>query len=325
MNMQGASLKDRSVRNRLTDRSFKRLILAPTTKASQASSAAHTSQIEGNTDFIELPKSKTAKEKVAALEHEEGQDYRSVAGQIKASDVVEEDQWDELEENEEDEAESFDDYLKRRNVEFERHLRANPNDTKAWLDLVAFQDTVNQAGGDDTSKASKRIASQISRRSLAEIKISILERALAQVGNEGATELHLAMMKYGGDIWDTKELMKKWMELLRSKPEEMQVWLEYLTFRQTNATAFSVQEVVDVYADCLQRIAKHILRNPRGSRGEQPRTRCMHYEYLADHSSATTGSSCKIGRKLPVSVPTCLPVTSTSRYAWRLLADVRQY
>lgn len=242
------------------------MILTPTTKAIQASTS--TVDLDANTDFIELPKGKTAKERVEALEHEEGQDYRSIAGQVKNSELDEEDYWDELEGNDEDEAESFDDYLKRRNVEFERHLRNSPNDTKAWLDLVDFQDTVNQIGAEGSSKSARRISSQISRRSLAEIKLSILERALAQAGNEDSTDLHLAVMKFGGDIWDTKELMKKWMELLRSKPEEMQVWLEYLTFRQTNATVFSVQEVVDVYADCMQRIAKHILRSPRGSRGK---------------------------------------------------------
>lgn len=189
---------------------------------------------------------------------------------MKPSDVNEDDQWDEIEDNQEEDAESFDDYLKRRNVEFERHLRANPNDTKAWLDLVDFQDIVHNVANDSTTKSSKKAISQISRRALAEIKIAILQRALEKPGNEEATDLHMALMKHGGDIWDTKELMRRWMELLRSKPEEMEVWLEYLTFRQTNATVFSVQEVVDVYADCMQRIAQSILRNPRGSRGELP-------------------------------------------------------
>lgn len=263
---QGASLRDRSVRSKLTDRSFKRLIVAPTTKATQ-SSIPSAIQLDANTDYIQLPQSKSAGEKVAALEHEEGQDYRSVAGQIKPCDIKDDDQWDELEENEEDGAESFDDYLKRRNVEFERHLKTDPNDTKTWLELVEFQDVVHNATSDSTQSA-KRVVSSITRRALAEIKISILQRALEKAGNEKSTDLHLAMMKYGSDIWDTKELMRRWMELLRSKPEEMKVWLEYLTFRQTNATVFSVQEVVDVYADCMQRIAKSILRNPRGSRGK---------------------------------------------------------
>lgn len=302
---QSPSLSDRSVRNRLTDRSFKRLILAPTTKAIQPRGAITLS--DANTDYIELPRNKSAKDKVAALEHEEGQDYRSLAGQVKPTDVNEEDEWDELEENDEDEAESFDDYLKRRNVEFDRHLHAHPNDTKSWLELVDFQDIVHNVISEDGTKASRKVQSQISRRSIAEIKLAILERALSQAGNEEATDLRLAMLKYGSDLWDTKELMKRWMELLRLKPEEMEVWLDYLTFRQTNATSFSVQEVVDVYADCLQRLAKFILRNPRGSRGETN---------LAQHLSCLITESCcsssQAGRELSVSIPEGLPSAPSS-------------
>ena len=218
--------------------------------------------------------------KIAKPNYEDSQDYRSIDRPGNTSDHGDNAGSEDEMLAEEEGGESFDEYLKRRNIEFELHLRDNPRDTKTWLDLVAFQDNVHGLLSADSTKARKRAISRSETRSLCDIKISILERALSQMGNTDSTVLQLAMMKYGSEIWDTSELMKRWQALLKAKPEELKLWMEYVTFRQTHATVFSVQEVVDAYADCIARLGKAIRKAASGTHGKKTGNFCT---YLSLH------------------------------------------
>lgn len=258
---QGLSLGDRNIQLRITDRSFRRITLAPKS-APQAGQAISTLPVDD--DYLPLPRGTTQKEKLAQLEQEDGQDYRSVVGLVKDGDLDESDDALEVE----DGGESYDEYVKRRNREFERHLRADPTDAKTWLDLVAFQDEVHGNFAQDEARSRRRTRTVAERRSIAEVKISVLERALDSISGPAAVKLQLALMGHGSDIWDTKELMKRWQDLLRANPGSMQLWIEYVSFRQTAATVFTVQDTVDVYADCLSRLSRTALASPRSSKGE---------------------------------------------------------
>ena len=216
-------------------------------------------------DFVPLPRERSEKERLSQLEQEEGQDYRSIAGLVDEKATADDESDDALEA--EGGGESYDQYVKRRNREFEQHLRENPTDAKVWLELVAFQDEVHGSFTQDENKSRRRTRTVAERRSSSEIKISILERALEKCDGDPAVHLQLAMMKYGSDIWETAELMKRWQALLRDNPGTMRLWIEYVTFRQTAATVFTVQDTVDVYADCLARLsrtAQTLLRTSNG-------------------------------------------------------------
>lgn len=250
---------DRNIQLRITDRNFRRIALAPT-KNAQASAVRSTLPLDDN--FVPLPREKSEKEKLKQLEQEEGQDYRSVAGLVKDEDL--DAQSDDAFEAEEG-GESYDEFVKRRNREFEQHLQANPADVKVWLDRVAFQDEVHGNFSRDIEKARRNIRSIADRRSIAEVKISILDKALQTCCGASAVPLQLALMKHGSDIWDTAELMKRWQALLRENPGTMPLWIEYVSFRQTAATVFTVQDTVDVYADCVERLSRTASALPRSS------------------------------------------------------------
>jgi hypothetical protein len=260
---QGLRLKDRNIQLRITDRNFRRIALAPT-KPLQKPSAVSTMPVDE--DFVPLPRERSERERLSQLEQEEGQDYRSVAGLVDEEATADDESDDALEA--EGGGESYDQYVKRRNREFEQHLRENPTDAKAWLELVAFQDEVHGNFTQDENKSRRRTRTVAERRSISEIKISILERALEKCDGARAVHLQLAMMKYGSDIWETAELMKRWQALLRDNPGTMRLWIEYVTFRQTAATVFTVQDTVDVYADCLDRLSRTAQTLPRTSHGK---------------------------------------------------------
>lgn len=255
--LQGMRLGDRSLQVKITDRNFRRIALAPT-KNSQAALAVST--LPNDDDFLPLPQGRSEKEKLSKLEQEDGQDYRSVAGLVNDKDL--ENVSDEALEAEEG-GESYDEYLKRRNREFEQHLRANPSDVEKWLDLVAFQDEVLGNFSPDSGRSRRRTKSLAERRSMAEVKISIIERALDGCSGTSTVALQLALMKHGSDIWDIAELMRRWQNLLRNNPSTMSLWIEYVSFRQTAATVFTVQDTVDVYADCLERLGRIALSSSR--------------------------------------------------------------
>lgn len=248
--------------SRITDRHYKRITLGSVKPEDRQEAGL----LQTDDDFVPFANEVSHQDQLDRLEHEEGQDYRSVAGMIATAESSDDDSLGQEEEG----GESYDEYLKRKNREFEQHLRQSPSDIPAWLSLVKFQDEVYSSISPDVSRSRRRaVMSSTEKRSLCEVKLAIIERAMSHHGNTESVDLTLAMLKQGGEIWDTSELMKRWQAALRNRPEEMKLWLAYLTFRQTRASVFSVQEIVDVYADCLMRLGKSARKAALGSQSEQ--------------------------------------------------------
>jgi hypothetical protein len=258
--LQVPRLADRKTVRLLIDRHRKQLRLAATADASGLNPPA----LDAERDFLPLrtePVSSALENSGKVIRQAQARDDRSSgsdSGGLSEDDV----------EDEDEDGESYDTYVQRRNKNFQQHLRSHPNDTAVWLELAAFQDEVhNKLSTPDavTSRHSRRVIPQAEKRTLAEVKISILERALAQPGNEASPALNLALLKYGIEIWEVSDAMKRWQSLLRTYPEERRFWLEYITFRQTRATVFTVQDTIEVYSDCMQRLDKAAQREVRNS------------------------------------------------------------
>ncbi|GAA5907948.1 nuclear exosome regulator NRDE2 [Sporobolomyces salmoneus] len=219
--------------------------------------------------FIAFLPERYHRDKLSSLEHEEGTEYRSIAGLVKDSDL---DLNSGDDEEEEDDlfgtlgisgGESQDEYLKRRNIELDRQLRDNPKDVDGWIEFVEFQDQVTQR----LSSSSKVGLSQAERTSTNEIKLAILTRALSIEGNESNERLLLAFLRAAAQVEDPKKVLERWRETLKSHPDLTGLWIEYVSWRQTSWVNFSVKDVVEDFEECLDVLMLAMLREDIGSSG----------------------------------------------------------
>ena len=134
-----------------TSRHTKRLaILAPPPPAALGSTLNLSTPIDpflatssDPSRFVAFEPERSFPDVLATLEHEDGQDYRSISGLLKPSDL------DDPESDLEDAlydglgidgVESHAAALRRRTIELDRSLRDSPTDVLAWLAFVEFQE-----------------------------------------------------------------------------------------------------------------------------------------------------------------------------------------
>ncbi|RUS21226.1 NRDE-2, necessary for RNA interference-domain-containing protein [Endogone sp. FLAS-F59071] len=214
---------------RETDKAFKRLTVKPSQPNSTATHSA---------DFIPIDDAVT-------FEHPSGEeekvDYRSIDGMVKPQSQ------EELEEEEGEEGESFDEYVRRQMMEFDKNLEKDPHDVLLWLRFIAFQDEA--ATGLQTATKQTRQTGGLSRLSLNEVKISIFEKALEQ--NPGDERLLIPYLRCCAEVWDSVKLLTKWDQILQQYPQLFSIWTEYLNFRQTNFASFTYTQCMSLYEECL--------------------------------------------------------------------------
>lgn len=228
------------------------------------------------TRFVPFEIELSDSEKISQLEHEEGQDYRSITGLVKPSDLEALDQA--MDENSGEVygefsgmgisgGESQDEYLKRRNLEMDRALREDPSDISQWLAFVEFQDEVSLSsfGGGGQQR---RAMSKAERASTSDIKLSILDRALTVPQNKASEKLLLAYLKAASEVWDPEKVLEKWDLTLKSHPTLTGLWIEYVSWRQTTWANFEVRKVVDVYVECFSVLGKAMGKELVGSQGK---------------------------------------------------------
>ncbi|KAL8278570.1 hypothetical protein RQP46_009062 [Phenoliferia psychrophenolica] len=218
------------------------------------------------TRFVPFPVDPTPASLLAQLEFEPGQDYRSIAGLLPPSALdptdINED------EEEEDDAysglgieggESHSAFLARRAVELDRAVRSDPTNVTLWIDFVALQDDIalSSFGGAGRSQSKKE------RTSTAEIKLSILDRAL--VANPSSELLLLAYLRAVSEVWDPKAVRGKWDEVLRKHPGLTGLWIEYVGWRQTSWVNFDVRDVVECFAECFKVLGAAAEKEKEGS------------------------------------------------------------
>ncbi|GAA5826903.1 hypothetical protein JCM11251_002152 [Rhodosporidiobolus azoricus] len=265
---------DSSSYRHLTNRNSKRLVLAPRQAPAiralgeKPDSSFLVSDDEENEnpqpDFLALPRELSTQQKLSKLEHEAGTNYRSVGGLVKPSDLATMSDDEEGADDPDDDGynalgitggESHTDYLRRRNLEIDRSLRDDPRNVKLWLEFVAFQDEVAQSSftGATSSTASKRALSKAERASTSEIKLSILERALsAAPDNRSSEPLLLAQLEAAAEVEDSKKVLERWKTALYEHPALTGLWIEYVSWRQTQWATFEVKEVIRVFEESLE-------------------------------------------------------------------------
>lgn len=232
--LQAARLVDSSSGALLNDRILKRIVLQPRRVTSDN---AATLSAEANEPFIPLSNEKPSHR---ALEHEPGQDYRSVLGmhdpdrslaseaESSSSDDDDDNPRHRARPPTEDGGESLLDRLSRRKAELESLTRKDPTDVDAWLACVALQDELREAGlvgirasrgkdarSEDEAREEEDVKRQI--RGTAEVKVAYLERALGVAKNAGNLRLIRAYLKAYGqkpDV-DYEKVDRKWRDMLR--------------------------------------------------------------------------------------------------------------
>ncbi|KAL9115883.1 MAG: hypothetical protein Q9227_000251 [Pyrenula ochraceoflavens] len=135
---------------------------------------------------------------------------------------------------------------RRHTATLSKRIEENPKDADAWLALIEYQDVLKM-----------RAASNSEIKSLAEIKLSIYEKALSQISdpNRRAT-LVIGMLEEGSKLWDSKKLDAQWQRAVKAEDTNVGLWIQYLNFQQTNSLCFSFEQCRTTYQQIFERIVQ---------------------------------------------------------------------
>lgn len=176
--------------------------------------------------------------------------YRSIHGRAKPEQDIPSDVEAVSETDSEDEGFRVDlnEETKQTNVELSRRTEESPSDVGAWLRLIDHQDSLLSG-----AEGESRTLTYAERTSLADIKISLYEKALKNVGQKPAKErLLLGLLEEGAKLWDTKKLSEKWQSTLKSNSQFIGLWIKYLDFCQTQFVDFTYDRCLTTFIDCLK-------------------------------------------------------------------------
>ncbi|KAB8260510.1 NRDE-2, necessary for RNA interference-domain-containing protein [Aspergillus pseudonomiae] len=138
--------------------------------------------------------------------------------------------------------------VKQRNVELSRNVERNPTDVRAWIDLVEHQESLLKGSEGET-----KTLTYAEKKSLADIKISLYEKALKKVGGHASRDLLLlGLLEEGAKLWDAKKLSARWQAVLKSNPHFISLWVKYLDFRQTEFLEFTYERCYATFIDCMR-------------------------------------------------------------------------
>ncbi|KAI9887516.1 MAG: Protein nrde2 [Watsoniomyces obsoletus] len=192
-------------------------------------------------------------ETLAVIDHDGDQHYRSIEGKAKRkSSEVQSDEESISELSASDyEAVDYDSltFLSRaKHAELSERVDKNPGSALAWLELIKHQDAALSL----KRGTSIRRTTEAERRSTAEIKISMYEKALGRVAkaDQQYEQLLLGMLDTGSTLWESKTLNTKWRTTLREHPKSVELWSKYLDYQQTAFRNFTYEGVRNVYIDC---------------------------------------------------------------------------
>ncbi|KAK6524879.1 hypothetical protein TWF281_011780 [Arthrobotrys megalospora] len=203
--------------------------------------------------FVELPGRGAKRKRADEEEWMAERDYRSIEGMQKGQAPTLEEGLEEIDSSD-DETAAFDADVKERTIKLSRLVEAEPQDIDAWFSLMEHQETI--VYGNKEKK--RRKVRQGEKRSLEEVKLGILEKAISK--NDGNSRLQLAYMRIAASIWEPPKIKAKWEDLL-STNSTIELWQGYLNFRQTDFVSFKYKECLNVYEDCIGKLRGRILRH----------------------------------------------------------------
>ncbi|PWY94507.1 DUF1740-domain-containing protein [Aspergillus sclerotioniger CBS 115572] len=197
-----------------------------------------TSSNEKRRDFLEID---SGDEKYA---------YRSIHGKAKPGEDLPSDveAVSETDSDREGGRSDPDQEIKQRNAELLWNIENHPTDVVAWLTLIDHQESLLR--GFERESSSLTYAEQ---KGLADIKLSLYEKALKKVGQSPARDrLLLGLLEEGAKLWDTKKLSAQWQTTLKSNPQYISLWIRYLDFRQTEFLDFTYERCFATFLECLR-------------------------------------------------------------------------
>ena len=193
--------------------------------------------------------------------------YRSVEGKAKLraepddQDLVYGSETSSPSDNGDSRASKLDEFVQKKRIELARKVDAEPTNCDAWVNLISYQD--DMLGLNRSSKKSNFTNAE--RKSVADVKLSMYEKALGSVEDPEAQEtLLLGMMEEAGKVLDSQKLSSKWKGTLESNPGYLSLWTKYLDFKQTTFVSFRYEEVQNSYLDCLSLLwhARGVAKSP---------------------------------------------------------------
>ncbi|RDW65775.1 uncharacterized protein DSM5745_09514 [Aspergillus mulundensis] len=210
--------------------------------------------IASSEDFVPLSDSRRQKD-VEAFAGSDGEDekygYRSIHGKLKPDEDLPSDleQVTDSELSGGEAARQDPDWdIKQRNVELSRGVTERPTDIDAWLRLIDHQETVLRGSGGKSSSLTSA-----EQHSLADIKISLYEKALKKVGQgPGRDRLLIGLLNEGTNLWDTKKVLAQWHATLKANPQYISLWMKYLDFCQTEFLNFTHERCLATFVECLR-------------------------------------------------------------------------
>ncbi|KAK5129472.1 hypothetical protein LTR08_003232 [Meristemomyces frigidus] len=175
-------------------------------------------------------------------------DYRSIDGKAKPSGNPEDEDLEYASDPDlDDVANELELRIRRTNAELVKGTKERPADVDTWLALIEHQAKVIHNNVEAASLTGAE------KRSLADVRLSIYERALRYVsqGKPGHERLSLGFLQEGGLVWEHSKLTAKWTEVLRLSPGSVSLWTKYLDFVQTDHSNFAWEKCKAIYIQCL--------------------------------------------------------------------------
>ncbi|KAL3687491.1 hypothetical protein R1sor_013800 [Riccia sorocarpa] len=152
-----------------------------------------------------------------------------------------------------DAGETWQEYVTRKTREYNEQTRERPHDESLWISFANFQDELIQA----TDK--KAVVQQALEK-----KIAILEKALhLHADSEDLLLLYLETCQRRDT---TGALVSKWEDAISRHPFSFRMWREFLRFRCSQFSTFSVSSVRALYIRGLQALSAG--RNRLQTKGE---------------------------------------------------------
>ncbi|XP_061467929.1 nuclear exosome regulator NRDE2 [Rhineura floridana] len=137
--------------------------------------------------------------------------------------------------------------------EYNRKVREDPGDVKAWMDFVSFQDEVMRGPSCYAISEGERETRKISLKLILEKKLAILERAIES--NPNNVDLKLARLTLCTEFWEPSAVIKEWQKLVFLHPNNPVLWQKYLLFCQSQFSTFVVSKVHSLYGKCLSTLS----------------------------------------------------------------------
>ena len=167
--------------------------------------------------------------------------YRSINGNAKESKAVE--SADNDHENESHLGIDVISRLMAAGSALSQRLEKESSSAQLWFDLI---DNQNQL---QTHRQAGRKPTLSEKQSYADIKLSLLEKALKNVKEAIPREkLVGGYLEEAQRVWDVARLRKKWEEVIADHSGSKMLWHQYLNFIQTDSTRFKLDDIKALYS-----------------------------------------------------------------------------